>query len=81
MEQYHIISLQSPNFRGRKKMPGRLIYDPSVGKLGVFVCYCSNCNSKIIADKNTVTYLSKSIIKSQKKWSVRLLQSMLKKLE
>jgi len=83
MEQnnYHLVSVQSANFRGRKKQPGNLIFDPSTQRLGVFLCYCSNCNSKIIADKQTVLRISKNHIKSSKSFFVRILLGAAKRLE
>jgi len=81
VEQYHLISIQSPNFRGRKKKPGSLIFDPSTQRLGVFLGYCGHCNAKHIADKDTVTYLTSNIKKSNKRFIVRLLLKVAKRLE
>jgi hypothetical protein len=80
MENYHIVSVQSPNYRGRKKTPGRLIYDPSVQRLGVFIGYCV-CNNKIIADQRTVDLLTRNVKKSKKRFTARVLLAAAKKLE
>lgn len=80
MEQYHIVSVKSPNFRGRKKQPGRLIYDPSTQHLGVFLGYCT-CHNKIITDQRTITYIAKNYRKSQKSLTVRILLAAAKRIE
>ena len=80
MDKYHLISVQSQNFRGRKKLPGRLIFDPSTQRLGVFLGYCE-CNNKIITNQDTLTLISKNYRKSRKSLPVRLLLSAAKRLE
>ena len=78
---YHLVSIQSPNFRGRKKKPGSMIFDPSTQRLGIFLGYCGNCNAKHIADQKTVNYLTSNIKKSNKRFIVRLLLRVAKRLE
>jgi len=77
--RYHIISVQS-NYRGRKKQPGRLIFDPSTQRLGVFLGYCE-CKNKIITDPRTVTFIAKNYKKSRKSLTVRILLGAAKRIE
>lgn len=78
--KYHLISVPTNTFRGRKKLPGRLIYDPSTQKLGVFLGYCE-CHNKIIADQTTIKFISNNYRKSRKSFTVRLLLKAAKRLE
>lgn len=80
MDKYHLVSVQSPNYTGRKKHPGRMIFDPSTQRLGVFIGYCQ-CHNKIIADKNTVLMIAKNYQKSRKSLTVRILLRAAKRLE
>lgn len=77
---YHIVSVPTQNFRGRKKLPGRLHWDPSQNKLGVFIGYCS-CHNKIITDQKTINLISRNYKKSNKKVAARLLLSAAKRFE
>lgn len=81
VQKYHLISVPSPTFRGRKKLPGRLIFDPSTQRIAVFLCYCGNCHSKVLADKATVSYLSNNLHKSKRRIVARVLLRAAKKLE
>lgn len=80
-EEYHIVSVPSPTFKGRRKQPGRLIFDPSTNRLGIFLCHCGSCGAKVITDKRTVAFMSKNINRSQKRWAARILMSAAKRLE
>lgn len=78
--KYHIVSIPTPTFRGRKKLPGRLIYDPAARRLNIFLCYCGHCNSKVLADKETVEFLTKNLYKSNRRLSARIFRRVARKL-
>ena len=81
LQKYHLVSVPSSSFRGRKKQPGNLIYDPSEARLGVFLCYCGHCNSKLVADKKTLKMISTNYSKSRKRFAVRMILSLAKRIE
>lgn len=80
-KNYHLVSVVSNNYRGRKKQPGNLIYDPESQKLGVFLCYCGECNAKILTDTATISKISKNYNRSKRTFVVRVLLGAAKRLE
>lgn len=77
----NVTSIAMPNYRGRKMTPGKLTYNPESQRLGVFIDYCPNCNSKIVANKDVVQAISRTIRHEQGKTTVRMLKALLKRLE
>lgn len=52
-------TIHSSEFRGRKMKPGKPVADPDLGIM-YFICYCDNCNHKVVGTKQYIQRLVKT---------------------
>lgn len=66
------------NIYGRKMVVGNLRRDPHTDKLAIFAGYCPSCNDKVFVDKHDLRGFFARYRRDQRKWSVRILESLLR---
>lgn len=69
-------SISNQQFRGRKMRPGRAVATHESGVM-YFVCYCDNCNAKIVADRDYLGKLIKTSQKSSRGVRVRIIKLLM----
>jgi len=69
-------TIHSSEFRGRKMKPGRVVADPQRG-LMYFICYCDNCNHKIVGTREYIQRLTKTSYKASGGLRVRIIKLLM----
>lgn len=76
----HQVSAIVPPKVGRRMKPGRAVASHEAG-IQYFFCYCDNCSSKILADREYLKQFMMFAAKQDQKLRVRLIKYLAKRLQ